>query len=185
MRKMFALCSVLLLAGPGCTHQGMSERAVVESIPVPGVDFSKYNTWNFARQGEYVKTGNEVLDDPGFRQSVADHTIAEMKKLGYDNVVEEPDLLLMFHVIVEDRYDEAKANPAYQSYDLAWANVSEDDVWQEGSIILFVVDAKTGSQVWGAKAIGEIDKHATFDTRKTRFKEVVTQMLADFPRRTP
>jgi hypothetical protein len=174
---------VLGLALAGCSQKGFNTRLTVEPKPVPGVDMSVYKTWNFGRQGEYVKTGIEVLDDPSFRQSVADHTIAEMAKLGYTNTVSEPDLLVMFHVMVEDRYDEVKANPAYQSYDMAWAQMSSEDAWQEGSIAIFVIDAKTGQQVWGSVARAELDEHATADTKRTRFKQVITRMLADLPKR--
>jgi len=185
MKRILVLVAALVLAVVGCSQKGFDTRLTVEPRPVPGVDMSVYKTWNFGRQGEYVKTGIEALDDPAFRQSVADHTIAEMAKLGYTNAVSDPDLLVMFHVIVEDRYDEVKANPAYQNYDMAWATVSDDDVWQEGSIALFVIDARSGKQVWGSVARAELDKHSTADTKKTRFKETVSRMLADFPKRTP
>jgi len=174
---------ILVLTLVACSQKGFNTGLVVEPKPVPGVDFSPYKTWNFGRQGEYVKTGNDVLDDPGFRQSVADHTISEMSKIGYTHVDSTPDLLLMFHVIIEDRYDDVKANDAYNGYDMAWAQVSSDDVWKEGSLLLFVIDAKTGQQVWGSTATAELDKNSTFDTKKQRFKEVVSKMLADFPKR--
>jgi len=174
---------ILILALVACSQKGFETGLLVEPRPVPGIDFSPYKTWNFGRQGEYVLTGNGTLDDPAFRQSVADHTTAEMTKLGYAHVVSAPDLLLMFHVIIQDRYDEVKANEAYNGYDMAWAQVSDDDVWKEGSIILFVIDAKTGQQVWGSTATAELDKQSTADTKKTRFKQVVTKMLADFPKR--
>jgi hypothetical protein len=51
--------------------------------------------------------------------------------------------------------------------------------------MLFVIDAKTGSQIWGSKAMAELDKQSDFETKKKRFNQVVTEMLADFPKRTP
>lgn len=173
---------IMILALVACSQKGFNTGLVIEPKPVPGIDFTPYKTWSFGRQGEYVKTGDAILDDPGFRQSVANHTTNEMTKLGYTYVTSAPDLLLMYHVIIQDRYDEVKANEAYNGYDMAWANVSSDDVWKEGSILLFVIDAKTGQQVWGSTATAEIDKQADFEKRKQRFNEVVTRMLADFPK---
>jgi hypothetical protein len=175
---------VLVLALAACSQKGFNTNLTVEPQPVPGVDWTKYQTWSFGRQGEYVATGIEVLDDPAFRKSVGDNAINEMQKLGYSHVNENPDLLLMFHVIVEDRYDEVKMNPAYQDFDMNWAHASSDDTWKEGSLMLFVIDAKTGSQVWGSTATAELDKQSDFETKKKRFNEVVTRMLADFPKHT-
>jgi hypothetical protein len=185
MRIMLVLGSALalVLAAVGCSQKGFNTRLNVESNPAPGVDFSQYKTWNFGRQGEYVRTGIAALDDPAFRQSVADHTIAEMAKLGYTHAVTQPDLLIMFHVAVEDRYDDVKVNPAYQDFDMNWAHASSDDTWQEGSLFLFVIDAKTSSQVWSATAMAELEKEVDLDTRRQRFKETITRMLADFPKR--
>jgi hypothetical protein len=181
MMRIAALMILLVLVA--CSQKGF--HVDIQPKPVPGVDWSKYSTWSFGRQGEYVLTGNEVLDDASFRKSVGENTIAEMSKLGYKHVDSDPELLLMFHVIVEQRFDEVKLNPAYQEYDMEWAQVSEDDTWQEGSLALFAIDAKTGAQVWGSVARAELDKHSTFDTKKTRFNQVVSQMLADFPKRSP
>jgi hypothetical protein len=184
MKSILRAAPLLLLAALlACSQKGFDTNLTVEARPVPGVDWSKYSTWSFGRQGEYVLTGNEVLDDATFRKAVGDHTISEMKTLGYEHVNGEPSMLLMFHVIVEDRYDDVKLNPAYQDFDMAWANVSEDDTWREGSLMLFAIDAKTGSQIWGSTATAELDKESSFETKKKRFNEVVSQMLADFPKR--
>lgn len=176
-----ALTLVALLLA--CSQKGFNTNLSVEAKPVPGVDWSKYSTWSFGRQGEYVLTQNEVLDDPHFRKAVSDHTISEMKNLGYTHVNGDPDMLLMFHVIIEDRYDEVKSNPAYADYDMEWATYSEDDMWKEGSLMLFALDAKTGSQIWGSTAVAELDKESSFGTKKDRFREVVSKMLAEFPKR--
>jgi hypothetical protein len=185
MKKLMLLVPLLVLAvAGGCSQKGFYTRLTVEPAPVPGVDWTQYKTWNFGRQGEYVKTGNAVLDEPAFRQSVADHTVAEMSKLGYASVVSQPDMLLMFHVVVEDRYDEVRLNEVYDDYELEWSHASSEDTWQEGTLILFAIDAKTSQQVWSCTARAELDKTADYETKKSRFKETVSRMLASFPPRS-
>ena len=177
-----AAALVLVLAFVGCSEKGFN--LTVEPKPVPGVDWSQYTTWKFARQGEYPVTGNPVLDEPTFRKSVGDNTVGEMDKLGYKHVnTEEADMLLMYHVIVEDRFDDVKMNPAYQDFDMQWAQANSDDTWQEGSVALFAVDAKTGKQIWGSVARAELDKQSNMDTKKQRFNQAVDEMLADFPKK--
>jgi hypothetical protein len=184
MKKLLLLVPLLMLAvAGGCSQKGYNMRLTVEPAPVPGVDWAPYKKWNFGRLGEYVTTGNAILDDPAFRQSVSDHTVAEMSKLGYANVVSQPDMLLMFHIVVEDRYDEVKLNEVYQGYDMSWAQASSEDTWQEGTIILFAIDAKSNQQIWSCTARGELDKTADYETKKSRFKETVSRMLATFPPR--
>jgi hypothetical protein len=181
LRATALLFVALLLA---CSQKGFNTNLDIEPKPVPGVDWSKYQAWSFGRQGEYVLTGNEILDEPTFRKSVGDHTVSEMQKLGYSHVDGGPDMLLMFHVIVEERYDDVKLNPAYANYDMEWAQVSADDTWREGTLMLFAIDAKTGAQIWSSKAVAELDKEPEFERTKSRFKQVVTRMLADFPKRS-
>jgi hypothetical protein len=106
-----------------------------------------------------------------------------MQNLGYTHVNGDPDMLIMFHIMVEDRYDDVKMNPAYADFDMQWATVSEDDTWREGTLMMFAIDAKTGSQIWGSTAVAELAKQPDFDTAKTRFRNVVTEMLTDFPKR--
>jgi hypothetical protein len=186
MLKTFSRAAmiVMLLTLAACSQKGFDTNLTIDAKPVPGADFSKYKTWSYGRQGEYVLTGNAVLDDPTFRKSVSDHTISEMQKLGYEHVNGSPDLLLMFQVIEEQRYDDVKNNPAYAGFDMQWAQQSSDDSWTEGTLMLFVIDAKTSQQVWGATAMAELDKQSNFDTKKQRFNEVVSKMLANFPKRT-
>lgn len=184
MRNAFRFAALAtLLALAACSQKGFNPT--VEARPVPGVDWTQYSTWKFGRQGEYVETGYPILDDPSLRKSVGEHTINEMNKLGYTHIdSENPDLLLMYHVIVEERFDDVKLNPAYQDFDMQWAQVSEDDTWREGTVALLAIDAKTGKQIWGAKAMAELDKQPNLETAKSRFNEVVTMMLANFPKKS-
>jgi hypothetical protein len=106
----------------------------------------------------------------------------EMGKLGYTKVDGDPDFVLMIHVIVENKFDEQKMNDIYQGYDMAWAQMSSDDYWKEGNLALFAMDAKTGKQIWAAKAHARLDKEpAAAETTRKRFKDVLSAMLEDFP----
>ena len=186
MMKTLTRASALVLALglAACSQKGFNTNLTVEPKPVPGVDWTQYSTWSFGRQGEYVKTGSDVLDDPTFRKAVGENTIKEMDRLGYEHVNGDPSMLLMFHVMIDERYDEVKLNPEYADFDMQWATVSEDDKWTEGTLMLFAIDAKTGKQIWGSTAQAELDKESNFETKKQRFNEVVARMLADFPKRS-
>jgi hypothetical protein len=186
MKTMFRAAALLIMFAlmAGCSQKGFNTNLTIEPNPTPGVDWSQYKTWSFGRQGEYVQTGLSDLDAPEFRKAVSDNTIKLMNDLGYTHVDSKPDLLIMFHVLVEEKYDEVKMNPAYQEFDMQWAQSSSEDTWSEGSLFIFAIDPKTGKQVWSSSAKAELDKQANFETKKKRFNEVVTKMLADFPKHT-
>lgn len=186
MKNMFrtAALAIIVAAVAGCSQKGFDTNLTIEPNPVPGVDWTQYKNWSFGRQGEYVMTGLKNLDDPAFRKSVGENTVKQMDALGYQHVDSNPDMLLMFHVLVEEKYDEVKMNPAYQEFDMQWAQSSSEDTWSEGSLFLFAIDAKTGKQIWSSVAKAELDKQSSYETQKNRFNEVVTKMLTDFPKHT-
>lgn len=172
---------VVILALVACSQKGFNSNLHIDPRPVPGVDWSQYKTWSYGRQGEYVMTGYPILDQPQFRKAVTDHVIEEMAKIGYQHVDENPDMLIMFHVLVEDRYDEAKLNPAYKDFDMQWAQESKDDTWTEGTLMMFALDAKTGTQIWSSTAQAELDKYSNYETKKQRFNLATTELIKDFP----
>ena len=186
MKTMFRVAALVIIVAAlaGCSQKGFDTNLTIEPNPTPGVDWTPYKSWSCGRQGEYVPTGLPDLDSPEFRKSVGENAVKLMNDLGYTHVDNNPDLLLMFHVLVEERYDEVKMNPAYQDFDMQWAHASSEDTWSEGSLFIFAIDAKTGKQVWSSSAKAELDKQSNFETKKKRFNEVVTRMLADFPKHT-
>lgn len=183
MNRFATLAALLLvLLVPACSQRGFYTNLNIEARPVPGVDFSSYKTWKFAHADEYLHTGYPVLDDPKFRNAISDHTIAEMQKLGYKYVDQDPDFVLMVHVVVENKFDEQKMNNITQGFDMAWAQMSDKDYWNEGTLMMFVMDAKTGKQVWSSVAQAHLDDKSNYDTKKKRFMKVISMMLEDFPK---
>ena len=182
MKRLIPLSIVLVaMVLTSCSQRGFYSSLDIESRQVPGVDFSAYHNWKFAREDEYPRTNIAVLDDPAFRKAVGDHTIAEMQKLGYNRVAENPDFVMMIHVVVEEKFDEQAMNDVYQGFDMAWAQMSSSDYWKEGSLLLFAMDAKTGKQVWSSAAQARIDEQSDTQTKKDRMKKVISMMLEDFP----
>ena len=178
MKRLVLLVCLLFLA---CSQKGFDANVEVTPQPVPDADFSSYATWNFGRLGEYPPTGIEHIDSPQFRQGVARHVEQEMTKLGYSRATDNPDVLVLVHLASEQKFDEQKMDDLYKGYDLAWAQIGEDDVWQEGTLVIFAMDAKTGKQVWSSTAQARLQEYVGFQDRLDRFNKVVSMMLANFP----
>jgi hypothetical protein len=57
----------------------------------------------------------------------------------------------------------------------------EGTSWQQGSLTLFLFDAKSGKMVWQANAIAELDQYADDKKRQERFIKVLGDMVAQVP----
>ncbi len=183
MKRLVLLACTLFLA---CSQKGFNSNVQVTPQPVADANFASYATWDFGRLGEYPATGVEHIDTPQFRQGVAKHFGDEMTKRGYTRATENSDLIMLLHVAAEQKFDEQKMDDLYKGYDMAWAQIGKDDVWHEGTIIIFAMDAKTGKQVWSSTAQAKLQEYVGFQDRLDRFNKVVSMMLADLPAaRTP
>jgi hypothetical protein len=181
--KRFAPVLIVLLAMllASCSQRGFDSSLEIESRIIPGMDFSPYHNWKFARADQYPITNIAALDDPGFRESVGRSVVADMQKLGYTNVAENPDFVLMIHFVAESKFDEQKMADVYAGYDMAWAQMNSEDYWKEGNLMLFAMDAKTGKQVWSSTAKARLEEETDMETKKSRFKKTLSMMLEDFP----
>lgn len=172
-------CAVLV----ACAQKNY--EAQVKPALVPSVDFAPYKTWVLGRQGQYPATGVEDVDTPQFRQAVAENLIAEMKALGYANVDSSPDFVMLLNVGAKEEADQQKMDDIDKGYDMAWAQLGPSDVWNEGTILIFAADAKTGKLLWSSSADAKLQSYPGYEKRLDRFNKVVAKMLADFPKRTP
>ena len=178
MKRILVL--VVFTALAACSQKYQTE---VTPAPVPNVDFAKYRTWDFGREGQYPPTGIEDVDSPQFRAAVAQEILADMAALGYANVDSNPDFVLLINVGAQQQVDQEKMDDYNRGYDMAWAQIGDSDVWNEGTIILYAADAKTGQLIWSSTANGRLQSYPGYEKRLERFNDVIVKMLADFPSR--
>jgi len=184
MKRLLALAPLVFVPLLACSQKGFDSN--VQVTPQPAADstsFAAYRTWDFGRLGEFPPTGIQHLDTPQFHEAVAKHFTAEMTKLGYTRQTEYPDLTMLLHVAVEQKFDEQKMDDLYKGYDMAWTQVGDDDIWNEGTLIMFAMDAKTGKQLWSSTAQARLQDYVGYEDRLERFNKIVSLMLLDFPPR--
>jgi hypothetical protein len=180
MKKMGVVAALVALAA--CSPKYQVE---VTPAPVANVDFSKYRTWIFGREGQYPPTGIEHVDTPQFRAAVATEIIADMAALGYAQVDSNPDFVMLINVGSQRHVDQQKMDEANRGYDMAWSQISDKDTWNEGTIILYAADAKSGQLIWSSTANARIQSEVGYEKRLERFNDVIVKMLAEFPSRKP
>lgn len=169
---------VALLLQSGC-----SSVTKVYSEEEPGVNFYKYHTYKWL-DTKYIKKGNS---GPAWLDEHAENKIrssveTQMNRYGYKPCEDKPDLMLHFHIVIKNEVfyiqdwwcDEERGTEFGRCHRLRPVN------YQEGTLIIDLIDAKTGNQVWRGAAAGVLE-HLTPEKADARIEEAVRMIFEKFP----
>jgi hypothetical protein len=152
----------------------------VNSYAERAVDFSNYRTyaWSPAAHGP---TGDPRLDDNRFfHERVRADVEKGLAGRGYEQATTgEPDLIVHYHASVTQEIDVAVVDAPYCEM-----NDCRPYVYEAGTLLLDLVDARTTRLVWRGWAEGSIEG-AIDDQRylEERIDDAVTRILVQLPRR--
>jgi len=181
-----------LVAGCGTSAEVqriLDSPIVVETALEEEADFSTYETWTWLELPANTELDPRI-DNPEFTGNVDNAVEREMYTRGYRKDKAAPDLLVNGHAVFEEidqNYISEKYNGSY--YPEYQTEIQKGDKqrskWQEGTIILFVFDARTRQMVYQASAQAEITdtKNTTPDQRKKRIDKAINLMMEKFPKR--
>lgn len=106
---------------------------------------------------------------------------------------DKPDFYVNYNVVTQQRMSIDSYN-TYAGYGPGWGWGWYDPWWAwggpthttvsyytQGTLILDIIDAKSGKLVWRATAVGPIDQARTAQKRVQQVDQVVQRMLANFP----
>lgn len=148
-------------------------------------DFTKYKTYTWMAKPASLPSNpagspqNSDLLDRRIRASVE----AELNARGLNDNAEAPDLLAVYHLGVQDKVQVTDYGYSYSPY--YWGGGGRQiDVYQyqEGSLIIDLVDAETKNLVWrgsGSKVIE--NTQMTPDQMQAKVSEIVGSIMASFP----
>ena len=94
MKHLFIV--LLFLSLSGCAVK-------VSSSYDETIDFNKYQTFCWLDGCEFTYTGPSYLDDSTTREYLKSAIIEELSRKGLQQNTEDPDLLIDFHVSIEDK----------------------------------------------------------------------------------
>ncbi|QHJ07865.1 DUF4136 domain-containing protein [Hymenobacter busanensis] len=191
LTSLWAFCLAVLL-GSCSPAVNVEQRS--------GVDFSQYRT--FAIAETEVKTQGTTR--PVLTSSITDATIAqaiesEMAKRGITRTEGQPDFFVSTHLYVEDA-ERVVANPTGPSqlvtypylvryrgalipvnysywYTPAYSG-SHTETYQEGTMVLDIIDAKTNNLVWRGTIIDPLNDPSRLGKQ---FAEAARDILDKFP----
>ncbi len=169
--RVVALFSVLLVAG--CSS------VTVRTDFDPDVDFSGWRTYGW-HQGKII-SGDALSKNPLVRKRVFEAVNKTMRDRGWRKLDEDDaDFLILTHAGVEEKV-QVNDWGGYGRYDHRWGmRASRVTVhnYQEGSLVIDFIDAKSKELAWRGVGTRVIDREAP---SQEDVDKVVQEILKRFP----
>lgn len=173
----------LALAWLACLALGCSSISVSTDYD-QNVDFSRYRSWAFAPEAESPKPD---LDDSVSALALARIRVVleqELTVRGYH--LAEPgaaSFLVTYGAVVRKKFD---TRPRTTTVGTAFGSstmVTGSDVYtyEEGTLVVDILDARSRKMVWAGTARGAVDQDASPAEREERIRDAVRKILDRFP----
>jgi len=163
------LAAVVLTAGCGVSVQ-------VHSAFDPGKNFSTYRTFAMLEPNKPVQTDNPDVN-PFVLQRLRQIAYSRLKERGFVPV-ERKDADLVVHIMagVKERLEMNSTN--YYGY--AWRGPAFNYNWQqyqEGTVVLDLIDAKANAVVWRGSGV----RRVVTEPSNAELGEVIDRILSQYP----
>jgi len=151
----------------------------VNSYVERGADVTRYRTYQWAPAGPQAIGDPRLDNNEFFRDRIQAQVDRRLGERGFEIAASTPDLLVQYHASVAQ---EINANGVDQPN--TDCEECEPYVFDAGTIVVSLVDARTSRLVWRGWAEGSIDDaidNQTFMER--RIDEAVARIMEQLPRR--
>lgn len=161
----------------------------VQSDFDPAYNFSQLSTYTWA-----VRT--DAGKDPAIYNNIVESRVKlavnqALQAKGFREVTSDPSFLVAWHGAINDQHS---VNTVGTSYGYGWGwyggwggpgmatSTTYVSTWQEGTLIVDIVDPKENKLVWRGSAQGEVDEHKDDpQAMQQGLNEAVTKMMSNFP----
>ena len=177
------------------TAQGASAKSDIE-IKIeksPKADFSGYKTYNWI-PGVEKRTTDPRLRDTELDQRVREYVDRELQARGYQKEnFTDPDFWVGYYAVIESQVDKQTVRvnigmPRHTgaigggSWGPAMEEVDMSRYYDQGTLILDVVDGRENKVIWRASAEAEVQEKAKIEARRERLRKAIAKMLESVPR---
>ena len=175
----FALLAALL------SSSSCSPFLKVYSEEEPGINLYKYTTFAWL---------DTPANEPGFsgtswqsqrsQQKIRGSVAQQMERYGFKRCDTEPDLMLHYHVVIKnevlfvrDRYCDEESWNRY-----GHCNRVRPVNYEEGMLIIDLIDTKTGNQVWRGAAVA-VRENLNPEEGDARIEKAIRLIFKKFPQK--
>jgi hypothetical protein len=136
-----------------------SPRYVANSDFARGVNFQKYHTYQIEEAKNTSKDADPILDNEFNRKRIRTAIESQMEGRKYEKAAESPDLLVRFYNRVRERQEVMNNNNNWNPWmrgPWGWGNSTYVRNYEENTLIIEVVDAKTNELLWQGWTASEL-----------------------------
>jgi hypothetical protein len=155
----------------------------------PKADFVDLKTWSWEPEKADDRPGIDAKTLTA--QRVKSAVDGQLGLMGYDKVSMNPDFLVGWHASVKEKMDIQTINN-YYGYGPGWGynyyggpgpgfSDTYTYYYEEGTLILDIIDPKTHELIWRGTAKAVVDENASPEQRTTKINKAVDMILAKFP----
>lgn len=170
LRRLAAFVCVAALAGCATAPK-------VYSFIDRGADLNRYRSYGWG-PADKQSTGDPRLDNNEIvQQRIQALVEAELASRGFNRAAGSPDLLVHYHASVEQRIDLQTSEPYTPCPDC------KPFIYEAGTLVVDLVDARTGRLVWRGWAEGSVE--GVIDNQQwleERLADSVRRIFATLPR---
>ena len=147
--------------------------------------FSSYQTFAWIEQRPAAADGNArtaLVQNDLLHKRIQSAVTEELEAHGLRPDPDNPDLRVVYHTGIEDKINVTDWGYSY-SYDY-WGYGGRDiDVYQyeEGTLVVDLIDSETTELVWRGWATGTVDRSASPEKRDYRIAEAVHKIMSRYP----
>ena len=148
----------------------------------PAVSLDSYGTYAWS---SLQRASGDVRVTPALRTQIQDEIDRHLADKGYVRVNSEADFSVNYQVTIEGETIAATVD-YYQGSNFASSLGSTGSAarrYEEGMLIIDVVDGESERLVWRGTATAEVRQRASLEDRSDRVTEAVRKVLEQFPSR--
>lgn len=147
------------------------------------VDMTMYKTFSWIPEPP-EKTGDARFDNPILHDRIQKNILRTLSTQGYQGMeTGTPDFYVGHHLSLANKVD-VQTMQTYYPYSWYYpyrgfqTRVKE---YEEGTLIIDIIDAKTEKLVWRGWATKRLKKNPSNEESQETIKKIVTEILAQFP----
>ena len=132
-------------------------------------DFTKYKTFCWLEGCEFTYTGPTYLDDSLLQENIKGAIIAELEEKGFVKDENNPDLLIDFHITIENETSRIY-HQIDESYEYQPLPEIDNEIihYLKGTMIIDIVDKAQARMVWRSETINYMDLHPELTAKNIR-----------------
>ena len=170
-RALMGIAVALVLALPACNP------TYIDHDYDPDVDFNRFRTFAWYEQTTMTEGTPQAIQQSGLLEARIQRAVTEgLEKKGLTLVENDPDLLIAYHIGVEN-ITEIRTT----GYGYGFSGHTRSDHFQEGTFILDLIDTSVDKLVWRGTAEGVLEERPTPEQMERDVNDTVKRLLLNYP----